>query len=115
MVLQDYTDLANISGMPMRRLPIAAASRLGVSKLAAQSMDAPLALTRHGNVVAVVGSAARIDEDARLMRESATAVIDAAADLVSSRGQKLSLNDVCARLNIDVDRVRTRAAELQSH
>ena len=100
--------------MKMQRVPMTTASRLGLSKIASQSAETQVALTRHGQVVAVVNSAEQVDRNARLMRESAAAVIDAAADLVSSRGNRLSLEETCARLGISVDRVRTRAAEIQT-
>ena len=90
---------------------MASASRLGVSKIASQSASGRIALTNHGRVVAVVDSAERLDEDVRLMRESAAAVLDAAANLVSTQGKRLSLDETCTRLGIDPDRVRARAAE----
>ena len=109
--LQEYTHFASVGVMKLQRVPMASASRLGVSKVASQSANGRIALTSHGRVVAVVDSAERLDEDIRLMRESAAAVLDAAADLVSSLGKRLSLDETCARLGIDPDRVRARAAE----
>lgn len=87
------------------------ASRMGISALAAKSADGKVMLTSHGRPVAVLGSAEHLDEDARLMRESAAAVLDAAADLASANGTLLSLAETCDRLGVDVDQVRRRAAE----
>lgn len=90
------------------------AARMGVSKLAAQSATGRIALTSHGRTVAVMGSAERLDEDARLMREAAAAVLDAAADIVSAKGQLLSLDEACSRLGVDIERVRAKAATRRS-
>lgn len=89
------------------------ASRMGISKLAARSAEDRVALTSHGRAVAVVESVARRDEDVRLMRESAAAVLDAAADIVSARGQLLSLDVTCSRLGVDVEKVREKATEMR--
>lgn len=96
------------------RVPITIASRLGVSRLATDSEKGRVALTSHGRVVAVVDSAERLDADARLIRESAAAVIDAASDLVASRGRRFTLAETCGKLGIDPERVRTRAEELRN-
>lgn len=47
------------------------------------------------------------------MRESAAAVLDAAADIVSARGQLLSLDVTCSRLGVDVEKVREKATEMR--
>lgn len=92
---------------------MATASRLGVSRIAADSEKGRVALTSHGRTVAVVDSAERLDADARLIRESAAAVLDAAADIVAGRGARHSLAETCAKLGIDPDRVRARAAQMR--
>ena len=91
-------------------MPMSVASRKGVSAVAAAADEQRVVLTSHGRVVAVVESAERLDEQARQVREARLAVLDAAADLLSARGSKHSLDDVCARLGIDPVRVRERAA-----
>lgn len=68
-------------------------------------------LTSHGRPVAVVDSAARLDDNARRVREASLAVLDAAAHLVCVRSKKFSLVHLCDRLGLDVDHVRRRAAE----
>lgn len=98
----------------MTRVPMTTASRRGVSRLAADSEKNRVALTSHGRVVAVVDSAERLDADARLIRESAAAVLDAASDLVSGRGQTLTLTETCQKLGIDPERVRARVDELRN-
>lgn len=90
------------------------ASRRGVSRLATDSEKNRVALTSHGRIVAVVDSAERLDADARLIRESAAAVLDAASDLTASRGNRFTLDETCLKLGIDPDRVRTRANELRN-
>lgn len=95
------------------RVPMSAASRMGVSALAAKSAEGKVLLTSHGRPVAVIGSAERLDEDARLMRQAAAAVLDAAADIASSTGRSLTLEETCERLGVDVERVRATSAERQ--
>lgn len=84
---------------------------MGVSKLAATSAERKVVLTSHGRAVAVVDSADRLDDEARVMREAAAAVLDATADDVSERGDLLSLDEVCARIGVDAANVRAKAAE----
>ena len=61
--------------------------------------------------MAVVDSAERIDDSLRGVREAALAILDAAADVVSGRSAKLDLDEVCARVGVDVETVRRRVAE----
>ena len=96
--------------MQTRRMPVTIASRKGVSGLVSEAAEQRVVLTSHGRPVAVVDSAERLDESARRMREAALAVLDAAADLVASRSATFSLDEVCAKLGVDADRVRSRAA-----
>lgn len=100
--------------MATARVPMAAASRMGVSKLASMSAEGTVVLTSHGRPVAVIGDAERLDEDVRAMREAAAAVLDAAADIASGKGRLLSLDETCARLGVDAEKVRARAAEKQA-
>lgn len=90
---------------------MSAASRMGVSKLAAKSTEGRVVLTSHGRAVAAIGSAEGFDQDARLMREAAASVLDAASDIVSAKGGLLTLDDACARLGVDAQKVRDKAAE----
>lgn len=111
--LHDYTDSCDHRSMSATRVPMTMAARMGISKLAARSAEQPIVLTSHGRPVAVLGSAERLEADARIMREASAAVLDAAADLVSARGDLLSLDETCERLGIRADVVRARLAELR--
>lgn len=94
------------------RMPISAASRKGVSALAAAASERRVVLTSLGRPVAVVDSAERLDASARAMREAAREVIDAYADRAAARTGTRTLAQVCKRLGMDEDVVRARAAEL---
>lgn len=102
--------MCNLADMSALRMPVATASRKGVSKLAAEAEKHRVVLTSHGRPVAVVDSAERLDEDLRRVREASRSVVEAAAELVLGRSNRLTLEDVCAKLNIDPQRVRARAA-----
>lgn len=93
------------------RMPIAVASRKGLSAVVDSAEDQRVVLTRHGRPAAVVDSAERIDEDLRKVREAAASVLDAAADLVSKRSKRFSLDEACSRLGIDAGEVRARAGQ----
>jgi hypothetical protein len=97
--------------MMMLRMPTSVAARRGISGVVAAAADQRVALTSHGRVVAVVDSAARLDEDLRRVRAGGLAVLDAAADLVAERSSTFSLDDVCARLGLDADKVRALAED----
>lgn len=97
------------------RIPITVASRKGISAIASDANNGRIVLTNHGRAVAVVDSAERIDEDLRRMREASSAVLDAAADLVSRRSQKFDLEEVCARLGLDFETIRQRARQRHDH
>jgi PHD/YefM family antitoxin component YafN of YafNO toxin-antitoxin module len=90
-------------------MPVATASRKGVSKLAAEAEDHRVVLTSHGRPVAIVDSAERLDEDLRRVREAARSVVETAADMALGRTSRFSLEEVCAKLNIDPAKVRERA------
>ncbi len=92
------------------RMPVAIASRKGVSKLAAEAEAHRVVLTSHGRPIAVVDSAERLDEDLRRVREASRTVVETAGELVLGRSNQFALEDVCAKLHIDPQRVRTRAA-----
>jgi len=92
------------------RMPVTTASRKGVSKLAAEAEDHRVILTSHGRPVAVVDSAERLDEDMRLVREASLSVVEAAGDLALGRSSRFTLEEVCAKLNVDPRRVRANAA-----
>ncbi len=91
------------------------ASRKGLSAVAASAADHRIVLTSHGRAVAVIDTADRLDEDVRVVREAALAVLDAAANLVSDRSTKSSLADVCTRLGIDIEKVNAKVALRRTH
>lgn len=108
--LQDCLDVCTLADMRALRMPVATASRKGVSKLAAEAEAHRVILTSHGRPVAIVDSAERVDEDLRRIREASRSVVEAAGELTLGRSNRFTLEDVCAKLNIDPQRVRTRAA-----
>lgn len=95
--------------MTTLRMPVSTASRKGVSGVVSAAEQQRVILTSHGRAVAVVDSAEHLDEDMRRIREASLAVLDAAADLVSGRSKKFSLDEVCARLGMDADQIRALA------
>lgn len=95
-------------------LPMSLAARKGVSALAELTGDKRVALTSHGRVVAVVDSPARVDAEVREVREAAWAVVEAAADLAAQRSRRFSLDEVCIKVGVDVNRVRERAEQLRA-
>lgn len=97
--------------MKSLRMPVSSASRKGVSGVVHAADDARVVLTSHGRPVAVVDSAERLDDEVRRLREASLAVVDAAADLVSNRTKRFNLDEVCARVGVDAEKVRRLAAE----
>ncbi|MGB5111112.1 MAG: hypothetical protein WBO08_05615 [Mycobacterium sp.] len=95
-------------------LPVSLAARKGVSALAEMSEGKRVALTSHGRVVAIVDSPDRVNAEVRDVRAAAWAVVEAAADLVASRDRRYSLDELCAKLGIDAERVRERADLMRS-
>jgi intracellular sulfur oxidation DsrE/DsrF family protein len=89
-------------------MPITTAANKGVSAVAASAEKERIVLTSHGRAVAVVDSAERIDESIRAIRQASGAVLDWAASLVSERGERLTLEEVCARVGVDPAAVRER-------
>jgi PHD/YefM family antitoxin component YafN of YafNO toxin-antitoxin module len=110
MRLQNYLEVCSLADMTALRMPVATASRKGVSKLAAEAENHRVVLTSHGRPIAVVDSAERLDEDLRRVREATRSVVEAAADMALGRTNRFSLEEVCAKLNIDPAKVRERAA-----
>lgn len=100
--------------MSSTNVPISFAARKGVSALAEMSRENRVALTSHGRVVAVVDSPERVDEQAAQVRAAAWAVVEAAADLTAGRSLSYSLNELCERAGVDVERVRERAHQLRT-
>jgi PHD/YefM family antitoxin component YafN of YafNO toxin-antitoxin module len=94
-------------------MPISAAARKGVSRLTVEAAERRILLTSHGRPVAVVDTAERLDDDLRRLREAARLVVGQAADQSLDQAPAgLSLEQVCARLELDVAEVRRRGAEL---
>jgi len=95
------------------RIPVSVASRKGVSALTHEVAGYRVVLTSLGRAVAVVDSAERIDEDLRKVLEAARFVVESLAETAMGRSTKLNLEEVCARLKINVADVRARAQQLQ--
>ncbi|MGH9047656.1 MAG: hypothetical protein ACRDVW_10140 [Acidimicrobiales bacterium] len=64
--------------------------------------------------MAVVDSAERLDEDLRVVREAARAVVEVGADRALERTKSFSLIEVCDRLGLDVAAVKQRAEQLRT-
>lgn len=106
--------MCSIAGMAESvRMPVSIASRKGVSALTHEVAGYRVVLTSLGRAVAVVDSAERIDEDLRKIREAARLVVESLAETVKDRSTMFDLNDVCARLGVQVADVRARAQQLQ--
>jgi hypothetical protein len=95
-------------------MPVSVASRKGVSALTHEVAGYRVVLTSLGRAVAVVDTAERIDEDLRKVREAARLVVESLAENAKDRSTMLDLDEVCARLGIDVAEVRARAQQLQN-
>lgn len=95
------------------RVPITAAAERGVSWLNDQAAERRVVLTKFGRPGAVVDSAARLDETARLVREARREVVEQMCEVAAGRaGGTHRLDVVCERLGIDVERVHERARQL---
>jgi len=94
------------------RVPIQEASKRGVSWLNDTASERRILLTRFGRVNAVIDSAERLDETAAKVEAARREVVEQFADLALDRSSKWSLEDVCTKLGLDVDRVRDRASAL---
>lgn len=95
------------------RVPISVASRKGVSWVNDTAHERRVVLTKHGRADAVIDSAERLDRDAVRMREAARSVVEVYADRARDRAASRSLEDVCAELGVDADRIRRRASALR--
>lgn len=94
------------------RVPIQEASKRGVSWLNEMAAERRILLTRFGRVGAVVDSAERLEETVARVDAARREVVERFADDALSRSASWSLDDVCAKLDLDPVRVRERAAEL---
>lgn len=90
------------------KVPISAASERGVSWLNEAAQKQRIVLTRFGRAGAVVDSAERLDETARAVAATRREIVEQLASLAQGRAKSHSLDDVCLRLGIDVDRVHDR-------
>jgi PHD/YefM family antitoxin component YafN of YafNO toxin-antitoxin module len=95
------------------RVPISAAAARGISWLNEQAAVRRVALTKYGRPVAVIDSAERLEETARLVRETRREVVEQMCEVAAGRaGQTHTLDTVCERLGIDLGRVHERARQL---
>ena len=95
------------------RVPITAAAERGVSWLNDQAAERRVVLTKFGRPGAVVDSAERLDETARLVRQARREVVEHLCEVAMDRaGRTHSLGVVCDRLGRDAERVRERARDL---
>jgi len=84
-----------------------------VSWLNDQAADRRVVLTKFGRPGAVVDSAERLDETARLVRQARREVVEQMCEVAAGRaGRAHSLDAVCERLGIDVEKVHERARQL---
>lgn len=91
------------------KVPISAAAERGVSWLNEAAQKQRIVLTRFGKPGAVIDSAERLDETARTVSTTRREIVEQLADLARGRAKPHSLDDVCARLGIDIGRVHQRA------
>lgn len=96
------------------RVPIQEASKRGVSWLNETAGVRRILLTRFGNVDSVVDSAERLDATAQKVDVATRDIVESFAELALGRSTRWSLEDVCAKLDIDPHRVRQRAKQLGS-
>ena len=94
------------------RVPINQAAAKGISWLNGLAEEHQVILTRFGNPAAVLDSAEHVDESARQIAAARRLVVDSFATAASERTSHMSIEDVCAKLGIDVERVLERSAEL---
>lgn len=97
------------------RVPISAAAERGVSWLNEQAMDRRVILTKYGRPSAVIDSADRLDQTARVVREARREVVEQMCEVAAGRaGRTHALDAVCERLGIDLERVHERARQLDA-
>lgn len=95
------------------RVPISEATKRGVSWLNETAASRRVLLTRFGRVNTVVDTAERLDASAAKVEAARREVVEAYADHGLARARTLTLEEVCARLGLEAERVRGRAAELR--
>lgn len=95
------------------KVPISQAAERGVSWLNEIAEQRRVILTRFGQPGAVVDSAARLDETARVVTATRRDVVEQLAELAAGRAAGHALDQVCARLGLDLERVHQRAGELR--
>lgn len=95
------------------RVPVTEAARRGVSWLAELARDRRVLLTRFGRVAAVVDSPDRFDDTAATIDRARRTVVERYADTAATRARRRSLDDACAELGLDPQRVQARAKELR--
>lgn len=98
------------------RVPTSIAAKRGVSWLAEQARDRRVLLTRFGQPTAAIDSAERLDESSRLIVAARREVVESLADAALDRaGPARDLDEVCARLGLDIERVRARSKQLAAN
>lgn len=103
------------SGPGPLRVPIAAAAERGVSWLNDLAAERRVVLTKYGRPTAVVDSAERLDETARMLGEARREVVERLGEVAAGRaGAWHDLDVVCERLGVDPARVRARARQLDA-
>lgn len=95
------------------RVPIETASERGVPWLIETAGERRVLLTEFGRAVYVVDSAERLEEAVEKVDIAAREVVESIADLAAGRASTWSLEEVCAKLGIDPERVRARALGLR--
>lgn len=93
------------------KVPISVASERGVSWLNETAQQRRVVLTRFGKPGAVVDSAERFDEVAREIAAARREIVEQLGDLAQGRTRSVSLDEVCLRLGVDVERVHERVRD----
>lgn len=100
---------------PPLRVPVTVAASRGVSWLNETAATRRVLLTRFGRVDSVVDSAERLDAVAGILADARREVVEAFADAALGRSSgRRSLDEVCAHLGIDPERVRAQSQQLRS-
>ena len=114
--MQVCTDCGSVDAMEPHaralKVPITKAAERGVSWLNETAEQQRVILTRFGQPRAVVDSAARLDETARAVTATRQEILSQLADVAAGRTTGHTLDEVCDRLGIDLERVHKRASEL---
>ena len=95
------------------RVPVTEASKRGVSWLNETAASRRVLLTRFGRIDSVVDSPDRLDKVASEVADARREVVESFAEVALTRSQHHSLAEVCARLDIDPQKVRARAQQLR--